>query len=99
VHVIAEDDESEPLSRAMLNAEAHYYEYKGCVDNSGATFRKYVCSTEVKPFNYQLPTYDGIPADPATRIGMSDQELEELTKKMIIKAKSQHSQNIFAVIK
>ena len=78
VHVIAEEDESEPLSSAMLNAEAHYYRYKGCVDESGATFRKYVCSTEVKLFNYQLPTYDGIPADPTTRIGMSDQELEEL---------------------
>jgi hypothetical protein len=57
--VIRLNSSEKPVSTEMLNAETNYYSLNGCTSEIGPGYRKYVCPTEVKAFDYKLPTVGG----------------------------------------
>jgi hypothetical protein len=42
------------ISNKMFLAEVEYYRSNGCDPDPGYDYRKYVCSTEIAPFDYKL---------------------------------------------
>jgi hypothetical protein len=48
-HIIYEN-----TSTKMFLAEFEYYKSHGCYGDPGYDYRKYVCPTEIAPFDYKL---------------------------------------------